>query len=54
MSGERRCRREENSALSTNVRSVAFVLLLSALGISISLLSTRYDQPTPLQLEMAP
>jgi hypothetical protein len=54
MSGERRCRREDKSAFSTNVRSIALVVLLSSIGISVILLSTRYDRWTPLQLEMAP
>ncbi len=51
MSGEPRCRREKNSAFSRNVRRVIFVILLSALRISVTLFSARYDQWTHLQLE---
>jgi hypothetical protein len=53
MSGERRFRREKNSALSPKI-SVALVLLLSALGIAATLLSAGYDHWTPIQLEIAP
>jgi hypothetical protein len=53
MSGERRFRREEKSALSPKL-SVVLVLLLLALGFSATLLSGRYDRWTPVQLEITP
>jgi hypothetical protein len=53
MSGERRCRRDEKSVHGANL-SVVVVLLLTALGISVTLLSARHDQWTPAQLEMIP
>jgi hypothetical protein len=53
MSGERRCHREEKSASTTNL-SVVFVMVFAALGVSVTLLSARYDLWTPAQLEVTP
>jgi hypothetical protein len=53
MSGERRSHREEKSALGTNL-NIAFVAILAGLGISVTLLSARYDLWRPAQLEMTP
>jgi hypothetical protein len=53
MSGEGRYYREEKSAPTTNL-SIVFVLLLAALGVSVTFLSARYDVWTPDQLEVTP
>jgi hypothetical protein len=53
MSGERRCHREEKSPPTTNL-SIVFVVLLAALGVSVTFLSARYDLWTPVQLEVTP
>jgi hypothetical protein len=53
MSGERRRHREDKSAPTTNL-SIVLVMAPAALGVSVTLLSARYDLWAPAQLEMTP
>jgi hypothetical protein len=53
MSGERRRHHEDKSAPTTNL-SIVFVVVLAALGVSVTLLSARYDLWTPAQLDVTP